>query len=704
MAIWLHVSYRLACSSRPPCANTPYHFRKYHGIKFLPMMGPNPFARQLLVAQHGICNTEFTPSGTTSDVAGGGPRDTAPGNDVSGWRLVGDTDIIAYHFSAVDVVRQAKGTHPLDPAPFPVKMPHASAGTARTSGVGTTPTSTAGTSPTSIPETMEAYPLIGGVGTYAEEPTRGSSSAANASGGHESPGPGVVPVPLVGDTRGETVQHSSHAAGGSASSQEVEKNAVKREPGAPGGGQDVEGLLHRDRNGSHLASPRVGGRHVASARPLGGHGLDPAAARPDPAVPSSLRYEPSPAGSPGAPGGSAAVPRVGPASPGAEHTAGRAAASQGKGVSGSGPASGEWMRPASRPGIPFAGSRAGYASGGSPLVYNDSGGGHLIFNTSGSSNWVQNNSFVIQLVVDRNSSFYVFSIMVPMVLLVFMSCGVFVVSPADVSTRLGTLLTLFLTLVALQFVANTDLPSSTYITSLQVFLIMSESFVALAVVESLFVYWLQRDDVKKRRQHASLRGSVGAAQAGIRMQAAAERFAVTLAPAPEPSGSAALELRPFLGGPSWAGDSSSHSNTAAAIAPSTGLLLGHGQGQGVAGDLASSGADPDGGVHRSDSGGGPIGSEASLARGDVVLGMAGREVEVCRPVSPLTSAEPCCAWGCNGRSWLRVKLGHLGHATKGWWKDMRCGDEDALAKMDWICLFVFPILYVIVFIIVWVQS
>eukprot|EP00899_Mesostigma_viride_P008963 jgi/Mesvir1/18068/Mv09377-RA.2 len=523
-----------------------------------------PFDRQMLyIDVYGICNAEFTPSGTTARVAGGGPRDTAPGDDVSGWRVVGYPAIIAYHFSASDVLRQAEGMHPDDPAPFPV---------------------------------------LGSNVASVEKPL-GSASAG-----------------------------------------------AKEFPGGEG------------------------------ARSAGPHG------------------------SAGAPSGSALAADL----PGAG-TAGRGAANQGAGPAGRGAAASQGAsgpKSASGPGVGVAPSGVSYASSGSTVGNSvDNVTAPLLDNATGSLTLV-NNSFVIQLVVDRNSSFYVFSIIVPMVLLVLMSCGVFLISPQDVATRVGTLLTLFLTLVALQFVANTGLPSSTYITSLQVFIIMSESFVALAGFESLFLYWLQRDDVKKRRQHASLRATVGAAQAGIRMQAAAARFAGTLSRPPAGTGTSVVTQHsnaPALD--AWRcsqeGPSSDSSH------PGNGPL-GH-DGEAVAGDHV---ADVNRGLHDGEmSGGGPMGSTASTASHEETLrGIACNEVALngitvghggAGPHLSHLLADSSCGCGCSaGRSWLRQKIVHLAGATKRWWKDVRCGDEDALAKMDWVCFFAFPALYAVVFTIV----
>jgi hypothetical protein len=88
---------------------------------------------------------------------------------------------------------------------------------------------------------------------------------------------------------------------------------------------------------------------------------------------------------------------------------------------------------------------------------------------------------VVTLDVDRESGFYVWKILVPLVLLVAISWSVFWMSGESLPARIGISFTGILTVVAYQFVINEVLPKVTYFTLWDTILLLSFVLMALTV-------------------------------------------------------------------------------------------------------------------------------------------------------------------------------------------------------------------------------
>ena len=88
---------------------------------------------------------------------------------------------------------------------------------------------------------------------------------------------------------------------------------------------------------------------------------------------------------------------------------------------------------------------------------------------------------VVALEVDRESGFYVWKILVPLVLLVGISWSVFWMSGETLAARIAISFTGILTVVAYQFVVNEVLPKVTYFTLWDTILLLSFVLMALTV-------------------------------------------------------------------------------------------------------------------------------------------------------------------------------------------------------------------------------
>ncbi|KAL4421658.1 hypothetical protein ABPG77_001199 [Micractinium sp. CCAP 211/92] len=137
--------------------------------------------------------------------------------------------------------------------------------------------------------------------------------------------------------------------------------------------------------------------------------------------------------------------------------------------------------------------------------------------------------------VDRISTYYIITAILPIVINTLLSLLVFSVSPRHLDTRLGIVVTLFLSLTALQFVLSTALPSSSTVVPTQQLIIVSYCILALIGVSSIGVFWmvgLHRQQERQRRlklakrafssRWQSVTSSLGyASAAGIVMQRSA---------------------------------------------------------------------------------------------------------------------------------------------------------------------------------------
>lgn len=112
----------------------------------------------------------------------------------------------------------------------------------------------------------------------------------------------------------------------------------------------------------------------------------------------------------------------------------------------------------------------------------------------------------IFIVVDRISLYYCITAILPIWLNTCLSLLVFSVNPRHLDTRLGIVVTLFLSLTALQFVLAVGLPSSTTIVPTQQLIIVAYCILGGIGVSSILGFWLvqlhRTSERRRRLQHA----------------------------------------------------------------------------------------------------------------------------------------------------------------------------------------------------------
>lgn len=96
----------------------------------------------------------------------------------------------------------------------------------------------------------------------------------------------------------------------------------------------------------------------------------------------------------------------------------------------------------------------------------------------------------ICMTVTRRIGFYALNVAIPVFLLVNLSFTSFFIDPIELSDRLQVTLTLLLTLVALKFSIAEYLPTTSYITYLDKYVMASFVFVTLVALQNVVVFWL----------------------------------------------------------------------------------------------------------------------------------------------------------------------------------------------------------------------
>jgi len=91
-------------------------------------------------------------------------------------------------------------------------------------------------------------------------------------------------------------------------------------------------------------------------------------------------------------------------------------------------------------------------------------------------------TYDFQITLERIANFYLIKVIIPVLVMVLLACGAFLISPADFDARLGLTVTLLLTVVAYTFIAGENLPVLSYLTFTDVFLVLSFLVCVISVI------------------------------------------------------------------------------------------------------------------------------------------------------------------------------------------------------------------------------
>lgn len=105
----------------------------------------------------------------------------------------------------------------------------------------------------------------------------------------------------------------------------------------------------------------------------------------------------------------------------------------------------------------------------------------------------------MEIGIERAYGYYLMKVMVLLLLLVMQSWVVFVFNVEDLEGRALTTVTLFLAAVAFNFIISATLPKVSYMTKMDIYLLVSYAFIFASMVQSAVVYaiekYLERHDV-----------------------------------------------------------------------------------------------------------------------------------------------------------------------------------------------------------------
>ena len=102
-----------------------------------------------------------------------------------------------------------------------------------------------------------------------------------------------------------------------------------------------------------------------------------------------------------------------------------------------------------------------------------------------------------QIGVKRKSSFYIWKVFVPLLLMVMLSWAVFWVEARDLSTQVTVAVTTILTVIAFAFAISATMPRVPYLTYIDAFFLQCYVFVFLAMGELMMVHVTHRSDRRR---------------------------------------------------------------------------------------------------------------------------------------------------------------------------------------------------------------
>ncbi len=99
--------------------------------------------------------------------------------------------------------------------------------------------------------------------------------------------------------------------------------------------------------------------------------------------------------------------------------------------------------------------------------------------------------------VERRSSFYLWKVFLPLLLMVFLSWAVFWIEESDLSNQIQVAVTTILTVIAFAFAISATMPRLPYLTYIDAFFLECYIYVFLAVVELMTVHVTHRSEARR---------------------------------------------------------------------------------------------------------------------------------------------------------------------------------------------------------------
>lgn len=109
----------------------------------------------------------------------------------------------------------------------------------------------------------------------------------------------------------------------------------------------------------------------------------------------------------------------------------------------------------------------------------------------------------VEVQVARDPHFYLFSIVLPLIPIMATAWSVFWMDPKEFSSQVGVGITAMLTVVAYRITIDSSLPPLTYMTRMDYFLLVCQSFVFLAFVATVTIHVLYTLDTPHMNSRAA---------------------------------------------------------------------------------------------------------------------------------------------------------------------------------------------------------
>src|SRR5271166_1614589 len=102
-----------------------------------------------------------------------------------------------------------------------------------------------------------------------------------------------------------------------------------------------------------------------------------------------------------------------------------------------------------------------------------------------------------EISVQRRSSFYIWKVFLPLLLMVFLSWAVFWIEAGDLSNQVQVAVTTILTVIAFAFAISATMPRLPYLTYIDAFFLECYIYVFIAVLELMTVHVTHRSEVRR---------------------------------------------------------------------------------------------------------------------------------------------------------------------------------------------------------------
>ena len=102
--------------------------------------------------------------------------------------------------------------------------------------------------------------------------------------------------------------------------------------------------------------------------------------------------------------------------------------------------------------------------------------------------------FEFSMVGERRTGYYIIKVPIPLILIICMSWIVFWIDPKEAGTQISVSITSMLTLIAYRFSVDSSLPKVSYLTSLDMFIMLSTIILFLALIQVLLKAHISKKD------------------------------------------------------------------------------------------------------------------------------------------------------------------------------------------------------------------